>query len=119
MRTILLTMLFFVSTSVFAADCALYELKGHVKEVKDDLHLIVAIKTNSEKDLTVPVRIQTSFSPYVDKYVSGTFIVEGKEIKTRTRVMGVEKIDFGAFDPLMQNETNTMKKIKELECPSL
>lgn len=108
-----------LSLSAFGADCALYELKGHVKNVNNDLHLLVAHKTASEKDLTVPVRIQTDFSPYVDKYVAGTFIVEGKVIKTRTRIMGVQKIDFGLFDPLMQNELSTMKKVKELPCPEL
>lgn len=119
MKGIPFFILILMNAQAFGADCALYDLKGHVRNINNDLHLVVAQKTGSEKDLTVPVRIQTDFSPYVDKFVAGTFIVEGKTIKTRTRIMGVQKIDFGLYDPLMQNETHSMKKIKELECPGL
>lgn len=113
----LMTLLF--STTLFAGDCSVYELRGTVKAIKYDLHLIVAERTGSELDLLIPVMIQTEFSPYVNKFVAGTFTVEGKEIQTRNKILGVQKIDFAVPDPLSQNQATSFKKIKEVVCPKI
>lgn len=119
MKIALILMTFLMSPSVFAEGCSLYELKGTVKNIKNDLHLIVAEKTGSELDLLIPIMIQTEFSPYVNKFAVGQFIVEGKTIQTRKNILSVEKIDFGLYDPLNQNASTEFKKIKEVACPKL
>lgn len=117
MKKTVIIMALLLSTSLFAQDCSLYELKGTVRVVNYNLHLMVAERTGSELDLLVPIRIQTEFSPYVDKFIAGTFTVAAKDIKTRIKILQVSKIDFAVPDPLNQNQANTFKKIKEVVCP--
>ncbi len=119
MKKTVYLMALFLSSSLYAQDCSVYELKGTVKAIKNDLHLIVAERTGSELDLLIPVMIQTEFSPYVKHFVAGTFVVEGKIIQTRKNILAVQKIDFGVYDPINQNQANTFKKIKEVVCPKI
>lgn len=112
-------MMLLISTTLHAGDCSVYELKGTVKVIENDLHLMVAEKTGSELDLLIPIMIQTEFSPYVNKFSAGTFIVEGKDIQTRKKILSVQKIDFAVPDPLSQNQATSFKKIKEVVCPKI
>ena len=93
MKKLVYLMALLSTTSLFAQDCSVYELKGTVKPVKNDLHLMVAEKTGSELDFLIPIMIQTEFSPYVNHFVAGTFVVEGKVVLTRKSIMAVQKID--------------------------
>lgn len=117
-KTIIFMALLF-TTSLYAQDCSLYELKGTVRVVKNDLHFMVAENTGSELDMIIPIMIQTDFSPYVNKFASGTFVVQGKSIKSNTRILATKKIDFAAHDPLAENQVTTFKKIKEVVCPKI
>lgn len=119
MKKTLIFMLFCVPTIALAEECSFYELKGSVRDVKNYLHYFVAEKTGSEIDLIIPIEIQTEFSPYVNKFSGGFFIVEGKDVQTRKRIMKVEKIDFALLDPINQNQDTAFKKIKEVVCPKL
>lgn len=108
-----------LSTSLFAEDCSVYQLKGTVKDIKHYLHLIVAERTGSEMELLVPIKIQTEFSPYVNKFVAGTFTIHGKVIQPGRKILAVSDIDFAVPDPLNQNQANSFKKIKEVVCPKI
>lgn len=117
MKIMSLLLLGLLSTSLFAKEeCALYELKGKVKSINYFLHLIVAEKTGSEKTLKIPVMIQAKFSPYVNRFIQGQFVVEGKEIQTHKKILQVQKIDFAVNDPLNQNQNTASKKLKEISC---
>ncbi len=119
MKKTVYLMALLVSTTLNAGDCSVYELKGTVKVIKNNLHFIVAERTGSELDLLIPIMIQTEFSPYVNKFVAGTFIVEGTTIQTRKKILDTKRIDFAVPDPLAQNQATSFKKIKEVVCPKI
>lgn len=119
MKKLIYLLLITLSTSALAEDCSVYQLKGTVKDIKHYLHMIVAERTGSEMDLLVPIKIQTEFSPYVNKFVAGTFTIYGKVVQPGAKILAVSNIDFAVPDPLNQNQANSFKKIKEVVCPKL
>lgn len=109
-----------LSLSLHASDsCSKYELSGSVIRVDNDLELVVAQKTLSEKKLKIPYQIQLSFSPYVGKFIKGVFMTEGDSLLSGQRILKVESIDIDSIDLLNQNETNSFKKLKGIKCPIL
>lgn len=120
MKVLSLILIFIFSQSLLAKEkCTVYELQGTVKEVNDRLELWVAEKTLSQKNFKIPLKIELSFSPYVDKFIKGQFIFKGEDLQTNESILSVESIDLSTPDPLNQNEKNTMKKVKGIKCPSI
>lgn len=115
MRYILFIFLFYsIFQNVIA--CSLYELHGFVRLNKLDLYLNVAPNTKSEKKLPVFFKVGPTLSPYINSFITGEFILE-KDIQSSVKILGVNKIEYSVYNPLVQNENNTFKKIKEIECP--
>ena len=113
---LILTLL--IPLSIHASEsCSKVELRGSIIRVENDLELVIAQKTLSEKKLKIPYQIQLSFSPYVDKFIKGIFITEGDSLLSGQKILKVEKIDIDSPDPLNQNEKNTFKKLKGVKCP--
>lgn len=103
----------FLSFSAFAeTKCALYELSGNVEIHKTDMVFILAKKTLSEKKIPVHFRLSHEFAPYVNRYVTGTFILGDQ-------ILAVKKIEYAVADPLNQNQSTVSKKLKDESCPKL
>ena len=81
MKNLIYLLLITLSTSALAEDCSVYQLNGTVKDFKHSLHMIIAERKGSEMDLIVPIKIQTEFSPYVNKFVAGTFTIYEKVVQ--------------------------------------
>jgi hypothetical protein len=114
MKFCLMFSLILISFSVSAEkSCALYELSGHVVLEKSGMILLIAKKTMSEKKLSVAVEQQSPLMPYVDRYITGTFIVSGNKI------LAAKKVTDAIPDPLNQNQQSTSKKLKDEKCPKL
>ena len=113
-----MTLNLLLSLSLYASDnCSRLELSGSILRFENELELVVAQKTLSEKKLKIPYQIQLSFSPYVDKFIKGIFITEGDSLLSGQKILKVEKIDIDSPDPLNQNEKNAFKKLKGVKCP--
>lgn len=101
------------SLSAFAeTKCALYELSGNVEIQKTDMVFILAKKTLSEKKIPVHFRLSNDIAPYVNRYVTGTFVLGDQ-------ILAVKKIDYAVPDPLNQNQSTVSKKLKDEPCPKL
>lgn len=112
MKVIYFGMLYLLPLSLFAQDkCALFEISGRVKIDSTGAKLVVAEKTLSEKELTIKTEVEDRFAPYMDHFISGTFLL------AESKILTVEKIQDEVLDPLNRGENSTFKKIREEKCP--
>lgn len=118
MKLLLITLCLYSAQS-FSKTCSVYELKGKVVLEKTGLFLVVAEKTLSEKKLPVYLTLQDKFAPYVDHYISGTFVLPKKTFMSGDQIFGVRNIQDAVSDPLNQNQDTVEKKLKDETCPKL
>lgn len=112
MKVIYFGLLYLLPLSLFAQErCALFEISGRVKIDTTGAKLLLAEKTMSEKELSIKTEVEPRFAPYLDRYISGTFLV------TDSKILAVEKIQDEVFDPLNRGENSTFKKIRDEQCP--
>lgn len=114
---LLLALLNFYMFSAFGKDnCRLYRLKGEVEIRKNDLALVLAADTASEKFLVFDRMIQSKAAPYIDKTVlAKALLLSGA--KTKNKIVKIESIELAASDPLNRNQKTAMKDLGEAQCP--
>ena len=118
MKIAMFTLLFFMSfRSDASSKCSIYELKGTVKVIDSQLQLFVAEKTLSEMKLPIFYTAGPSFSPYVNQYIFGEFVLDAEDAMSGVQILNVKKIQNVIPDPLNQNQATTMKKKGEISCP--
>ncbi|MFP5385811.1 MAG: hypothetical protein ACLGHN_07000 [Bacteriovoracia bacterium] len=114
MIKLILTLSLIITLPAMAADkCSLLELAGTIRENDGDLELVVASKTMSEKVYPIDLRARPKAAPYRDIHVKGEFILDSKKI------LSIKKITDSLPDPLNQNESTVIKKLKDVPCPKL
>ncbi len=106
----------FITNMTWAKTCEVYDLRGFVRVQNNELSLVIAEKTGSQKQLPVFFKTRPRFSPYVNRFIQGRFVLES-ELQTNVKILKVFKIEDAVFDPLRQNEANTTQKIAGAECP--
>lgn len=112
MKVIYFGLLYLLPLSLFAQErCALFEISGRVRIDSAGAKLVVAEKTMSEKEFSIKTEIEPRFAPYLDQYISGTFLL------TNSKILSVDKIKDEVFDPINRGENSTFKKIREEKCP--
>lgn len=114
---LVLALLIVLSLPAFGKDaCRRYRLKGEVEIRKNDLVLVLAADTASEKVLVFDRMIQSKAAPYTDKTVLAKALLFSGE-KAKNRIVKIESIQLAVADPLNRNQTTIMKDLGEAPCP--
>lgn len=101
----------FISVPAFADVCSQVEIKGTVRTDKVDMHLVMASKTMSQKKYEVYGPIQSKLSPYINHYV------KIKGVLKKDELVDIDDVADDVADPLNQNQSSELKKLKEIKCP--
>jgi hypothetical protein len=98
----------FLALNAMAAECFLYKLQGEVEE-KQGLYLVVNKDTNSQRELRVSEAIEYLINPYLQKTISGKFVLNG------TTIVKSDKVSLTMPDPLNRHEE--MVRLSTVPCP--
>lgn len=118
MKPLLAIAIFFISLAHGAAkQCSQYQLRGEIL-IKDKMMMLVLAKsTLSELKLVIPDTLQDRGAPYIDHTVLLTTIIDSSSISARSKILEISDIKSVTPDPLNQNESTVMKRIREIQCP--
>jgi hypothetical protein len=111
--------LIFFPTIIFAKapnKCAIYEMQGMVRVKNNDLYLVIAEKTMSEKSMPVELKEEYKLSPFINRAVSANFSINASEPQTGAKIFKIENPKDVVIDVLNQNQKTTFSKIKEIKC---
>lgn len=111
MRIFLIAML--ISSPLFAETCSEIDLRGSVRIEKTAMLVVMAEKTQSERKLPIYLKAQPRLSPYINHFVQLKVIVD------KDKIVSVLDVKDDVPEMLNRNANTEMKKLKEIECPSL
>jgi hypothetical protein len=117
MKLTLSCLLFFITSSTWA-QCYLYKIKAQVVRTDDQIEVVVNEKTRAEVKLTVPHKLYPPLIPYIDRTISGDFILK-YPVERGSEVLGVSNIKKEVPDPLNHKKHSYLKKGKAVPCPSI
>lgn len=102
-----------ISFSVSAhTACQKWELRGWVRVKANDLHLVVAEKTMSQKSLPVYFEASPKLVPYKHRYVKVQVEIKDKDLRPDSQIQKVLSVKEDVPDPLNQNAESEMKCLR-------
>ena len=101
----------FLSLSVLASDCNLYEMRGTITK-KEDVILTINEGTNSQKVFRFSHKVELAVAPFIGKFMTGIFTMEDSLITK------VEKPDLAVPDPLFHHKSQVCIKKGQPKLPS-
>lgn len=110
-------MLWLILSAVAHASCGVYEFKGTPRIVGEELLLVVAESSRSERVFTTDASEQAKLAPFLDREVQGEFELTAVRSPKAATAAAFMALDDGAYDPLNPH-TQTYLRLKEARpCP--
>ena len=118
MKPLLAIAIFFISLAHGKTNqCSQYQLSGEILLKDKKMMLVLAKSTLSELKLVIPDALQDKTAPYIDHTALLTAIIDSSSITARSKILEISDIKSVTPDPLNQNESTVMKRIREIQCP--
>lgn len=110
-------MLWLIFTALAHASCGVYEFKGTPRIVGDQLLLVIAENSRSERIFTTDATEQAKLAPFLDREVQGEFQLTGVQSPKEASASEFVALEDSEHDPLNPHY-QTYLRLKEVRpCP--
>lgn len=103
-------------SSLSYASCYEFELIGEGVIEGEDIKFIIAKNTQSEVKLTIPIKDQDHFSPYINRWGKAQLTLNGPGLTFESKVQAVKSVQYQTPDPLHMSSSH-VRRLRKVPCP--